>query len=116
MPNKPAGGLGSRQVVKSRAPKVEPIPHKVSVAAVSQLGEAVAFKPEPLTAGRGYAEPQGPTSNMGQGPGANRVLYGQSGTQRTYGPTRGGEPDRAPDIPGTKPGKDILRDYGPESK
>jgi hypothetical protein len=117
MAHKPAGGLGSNKVVQRRAPKAEPVPQKINIHAVSTLGQAVAFKPEPLTAGRGYATPQGPSDNVAAvGVGGGRTLYGQSGMQHTHGPVRQGQPDKAPDIPGAKPGKDILKMYGPESK
>jgi hypothetical protein len=32
----------------------------------------------------------------------------------TYGPVARGEADTAPDVPATRGGRDILKDYGPE--
>jgi hypothetical protein len=106
MSHKPAGGLGSKVVRKSSLPKTEPKARLINPRAVSQLGTAVDPRAvEKLDAGRGYATPVGPTSNMGQGPGANRTLYGQSGTQKTYGPVDRGS---------TPPARDILSGFGPE--
>ena len=114
--HRPGGGIVGKNVRQVRAPKAEPIPHKVNPTAVDQLGQALAHKPDALYGGRGYATPVGPTSNMGQGPGANRTLYGQSGTNQTYGAVRGPEADRAPDVPAARPGRDILSQFGPERK
>jgi hypothetical protein len=105
MSHKPAGGLHSRQVVHKPQPKVEPKPQAVNPASVSQLGEALGFKPEPMFVGKGYATPQGPKDNLVSGPGGGRVLYGQSGVQGQHGPA----------VPGShRPGagKDILSEYG----
>jgi len=94
MTHKPGGGIDSKQVVQRRAPKAEPVPRKVNPAAVSQLGEALAFKPEPVFVGKGYATPQGPSDNVAAvGVGGGRTLYGQSGTQTTHGPVVGHRPE-----------------------
>jgi hypothetical protein len=108
MANKPGGGIQSKNVRNVRAPKTEPVSKRADPAAVSQLGEALAFKPAPIFVGHGYAEPQAPTSSMGQGPGANRVLYGQSGTQGVHGPVAGQRPPEK--------GKDILGAFGSDKK
>jgi len=108
MTHKPGGGIDSKQVVQRRAPKAEPVPRKVNPAAVSQLGEALAFKPEPVFVGKGYATPQGPSDNVAAvGVGGGRTLYGQSGTQTTHGPVVGHRPEA---------GRDILSQFGPDKK
>jgi hypothetical protein len=76
------GGIEGNKVGSYRDPKVEPKPHAVSVGAVSRLGakvgEGTPFKS--FYNQQGYTNPIGPTDNMGQGPGANRVVM-KSGTQ-----------------------------------
>jgi hypothetical protein len=91
--------------------KVEPKTHKASPAGVAQIGLQHAFKPQPMTSGKGY-EPQkvGPTGianarqgHSGAGPGGgNRTIY-KSGSQC---PTPG-----AKELP---KGRDILGSFGPE--
>jgi hypothetical protein len=105
--HRPGGGIDSRVVKNVRAPKTEPIPHKVTPGAADALGQAMAYKPPPLYSGKGYATPQGPSSNMGQGPGANRTLYGQGGTQGIHGPINRGEGP-------SNPPRDILSEFGPD--
>ena len=46
--------------------------------------------------------------------GGNRTLYGKSGTQQQYGPSAPAAKDYSVDVPATKPGRDILNQYGPE--
>ena len=111
---KSGGGITSNKVVNSRAPKAEPRSRAISPAAVSQIGlkqgnhatDTGTFRrrSEPLVVGRGYQTPVGPTSNMGQGPGANRTVY-RSGSQS---PTPAARPLPA--------GREILRDFGPDMK
>jgi hypothetical protein len=107
MANKPAGGLGSNKVIHRNAPKAEPKPRAVNPAAVNQLGEALAFRPEPLFVGKGYATPQGPSDNVAAvGVGGGRTVM-SSGSQATHGPV----------VPGShRPGagKDILSEFGPD--
>jgi hypothetical protein len=118
---KSGGGTNSRQVVQSKSGgKVEPVSHKGNAAGVAQQGLATAFRKEPIEQGRGY-EPKampatgvkGTYNSAAQGPGSGRTVYG-SGSQSTYGPVNPGQVNRAPDPPATKPGRDILSDYGPE--
>jgi len=108
------GGIASNKCVTSTAYKTEPDARAARPAEVDHLGQALAFKPDPLFSGPGYNPPAPPP--QAAGPGGGRTLYGQGGTQGMHGPVAKGEPDRAPDVPATRPGKDILRDYGPESK
>jgi hypothetical protein len=97
------GGLGMSKVVHRQAPKVEPKPHAINPGGAAQLGsKALAPKyATPLEAGRGYSTPVGPSSNMGQGPGANRTTS-KSGSQGFHGsavqgePRQGGTADRGP--------------------
>jgi hypothetical protein len=103
MSHRPAGGLGSNKVIHRNAPKVEPRPRAVNPAAVNQLGEALAFRPEPLFVGKGYATPQGPSDNVaavGVG-GGRRVMA--SGSQATHGPVVQGH---------SPPARDILKEFG----
>jgi hypothetical protein len=93
------GGYGSRPVSHSREGKQEPVSHKGNEAGVGQIGLQHAFKPEPMTQGKGY-EPKGPTSNLGQGPGANRTIF-RSGSQQPTPPAKPMEPTR-----------DTLSEYG----
>jgi hypothetical protein len=44
-----------------------------------------------------------------------RTIY-PSGSQLMHGKPNPGEVNRAPDPPATTPGRDILRDYGPERR
>lgn len=69
--NKAGGG----KVVNTKAPKAEPKPSAMSLAAVRQIGQSLAFKPDPLIAGKGYSTPVGPTNMMAQGPGAGREIH-----------------------------------------
>jgi hypothetical protein len=117
------GGINSNKVVQSKkGQKDEPVTHKANVDAVAQQGMAVQFKKEPLTEGRGY-EPKamGPTGVPGkynastQGPGSGRTIH-PTGSQSQYGPVAQGSVNRAPDVPATTPGRDILSDYGPERR
>jgi hypothetical protein len=96
------GGIKSRVVSHTKAGKQEPKSKAMSPGAVDQLGQAVAFKKPPLVQGRGY-EPKGPTSNLGQGPGANRVIHPSGSQQKT------------PPAQPMEKGTDILSQYGPEA-
>lgn len=93
------GGLNSNKVVQSKHRKQEPISHKGSPAGISQAGVSTAFPKEPITKGKGY-EPKGPTSNLGQGPGANRVIHPSGSQQKTPAPKE------------MEKGRDILSEYG----
>jgi hypothetical protein len=116
------GGINSNKVVQSKAGKVEPVSHKANVAGVAQQGTATAFKKEPLEQGKGY-EPKavgatgapGQFNSAAQGPGSGRTVY-RSGSQSTYGPVAQGSVNKAPDVPATAPGRDILSDYGPAKR
>jgi hypothetical protein len=87
------GGLGMNKVVHRQAPKVEPKSTAINPGGAAQLGsKALAPKyATPLEAGRGYSTPVGPSSNMGQGPGANRQTH-RSGSQGQWGSLNRGEP------------------------
>lgn len=97
------GGINSNKLVQSKQKKTEPISHKGNVAGVGQIGLQHAFKPEPMTRGKGF-EPKGPTSNLGQGPGANRVIHPHGSQQRTP------EPREMPE------GRNTLSEFGPDRR
>jgi hypothetical protein len=97
------GGSNSRQVVRSTNYKTEPVPRKVSVPAVSQIGSSMgnhATHPqgamrrqgaaETLYAGKGYSEPVGPTKAT-PGPGGGRTVS-HCGSQGQHGPASGVRP------------------------
>ena len=114
------GGINSNKVVQSKAGKVEPVARKANPEAVAQQGLATAFQKSPLEQGRGYQPGEIPATGVKgtynsatQGPASGRTVYG-SGSQGTYGPVAQGETNRAPDVPATVPGRDILSDYGKE--
>ena len=116
MANKPAGGYGSKQIVTKPQPKREPLARAVDPSSVSYMGQSLAFRPGPLYTGTGLnSQKAGQANSMVVGVGGGRTVM-KSGTQHTYGAPRQPEPDRAPDVPGAKPGRDILSQYGPESK
>jgi hypothetical protein len=98
------GGHGSRPVSHTRAPKVEPKPHAINPKAVAQIGTSPFLGRDELREGRGYG-PVGPTDNVAAvGVGGGRTIY-KSGSQHGMRP--------AQEMPA---GKDILSEYGPESK
>jgi hypothetical protein len=115
-PNNPAaghqagGGIASNKCVSSTGYKTEPKAQAARPAEVSFLGQALAFKPDPLFSGPGYNPPEPPP--QAAGPGGGRTLYGQGGTQGQHGPVAPGESDRNREAPGSR---DILKEYGPES-
>jgi hypothetical protein len=95
MGHKPGGGLHSRNVRHTTAPKVEPRSHRVREPAVAQIGGnygdhvtrggSTGWRPGPLYGGKGYSNPVGPTNMALSGPGAGRTLHGQSGSQGCHG-------------------------------
>jgi hypothetical protein len=94
------GGYGSRPVTHRSAPKREPTARAKSPGGVGQIGNMqgnhvtstinTPYRGEGMERGPGYNAPVGPTSNMGQGPGANRTNHGQSGSQGCHGPVNPG--------------------------
>jgi hypothetical protein len=68
-------------------------------------GKESSYRGEPDFTRAGYSPPVGPTSFSNIGPGGGRKVYG-SGSQQQYG--SGG--------PAKPSGRDILGDFGPESK
>jgi hypothetical protein len=89
MKGKAGGGIRSNKLVNRPDGKREPRPTAISPSAVAQLGSSLAFKGSALAMGKGYQTPVGPTSPMGQGPGANRTVH-RCGSQATHGqPNRG---------------------------
>jgi hypothetical protein len=110
------GGITSNKLVTTRAPKAEPRARAQSPSAVSKLGAMqgnhatgqgrnVNVPPPKLDAGRGYQPPSGPTDNVAAvGVGGGRTVY-RSGSQ-------GSTPVARP----MPPGRDILSEFGPESK
>src|SRR5262249_13719482 len=116
------GGIQGNKVTQSRAGyKVEPVAKAASPAGVNQTGVRAQFRKEPIMSGPGYTPKPVPATGIPgsynaatQGPASQRTVYA-SGSQSTYGPVNPGVRDRAPDVPGAKPGRDILSDYGPEA-
>jgi hypothetical protein len=106
-----AGGLHSRVVKHSKAPKVEPRSRGQNISAVAQLGAHIGdhitaesrpgstgYRGEELVRGAGYSPPVGPTDNVAAcGVGGGRKIYA-SGSQGTQGSTNPGKPG----LPSTK--------------
>ena len=121
--NQKGGGFGSRQHV-SVGQRLGDARKGYNVRGVSQIGSALGNKitersgkmprdkvvERVRTDQRGISVPLGNTlaTNVGKGgPGTGRTLYGQSGTNQTYGPVAGNPKPQ---------GRDILREYGPDYK
>jgi hypothetical protein len=102
MSHRPAGGLHSRNVSHTSAPKQEPKPHRASPAGASQIGQKTAYKKDELIQGKGYATPVGPTQSVA-GPGGGRNIH-PSGSQHGLRP--------AQPLP---EGRDTLAEFGPEA-
>src|SRR5215469_5005275 len=107
MGHKPGGGLHSRNVRHSSAPKVEPKPYAKNPGGVSQYGGAQGnhvttsgggksdYKGDPVNLGRGYAAPYGITDPVkAVGVGGGRTIYGcgTQGTQGSVNPGKSGLP------------------------
>ena len=96
----PGGGLRSRVVKHSTAPKVEPRSRAINPGGVNMLGNHVGdhithvkgstgYRGEPLVRGSGYSPPQGPTDNVkAVGVGGGRTIY-EYGTQCQTGTNPG---------------------------
>ena len=107
MGHKPGGGLHSRNVRHSSAPKVEPKAYARNPGAVAQYAQHVGnhithsgrtdYKGDPDFTRKGYSPPVGPTSFSNIGPGKGRTIYA-SGTQCQTGPVNKG----LPGLPSTK--------------
>jgi hypothetical protein len=83
--HRPGGGIDSKNVRNVRAPKAEPIPHKVTPGAADELGQSLAYRGQPLYSGKGYSPPKGPTDNVAAvGVGGGRTVM-RSGSQATHG-------------------------------
>jgi len=93
MGHKPGGGLHSRNVRHSSAPKVEPKAYARNPGAVAQYGQHVGdhttnrpqstgYRGDPDTTKRGYQNPVGPASFNTIGPGKGRDVH-SSGTFST---------------------------------
>jgi hypothetical protein len=95
MSHKPGGGLHSRVVRHTIAPKVEPRPHARNPARVAQYGALVGdhitnksstgYRGDPDFTRKGYTPPVGPTSFNNVGPGGGRTVM-KSGSQCQTGP------------------------------
>lgn len=106
MGNKPAGGKGSKAMAPRASAYFTGRPSNiVRPAGAAGLGSmygdhtergATNFRGEKLMAGKASGQvPMGNelTTNVGGGgPGKGRTLYGQSGTNQTYGPPAPGNP------------------------
>jgi hypothetical protein len=99
MSHKPGGGLHSRVVRHTTAPKVEPRPHARNPARVAQYGALVGdhitnrsstgYRGDPDFTRSGYTPPVGPTSLGHNGPhGEGRTIYA-SGSQCQTGTNPG---------------------------
>jgi hypothetical protein len=98
MSHKPAGGLHSRVVRHSTAPKVEPRAREMRPAGVSQLGNKQgshvtherdsSYRGERMRGGSGYNNPVGPTNMALEGPGAGCNIM-PAGGQGTHGNVAG---------------------------
>jgi hypothetical protein len=99
--HQPGGGIASRTVRHTTAPKVEPRPHARNPAKVAQYGQLVGnhatntrgatnYKGEPDFTRRGYSPPVGPTSFNNVGPGGGRTVM-KSGSQCQTGTPAQGE-------------------------
>ena len=102
--HRPAGGVHSKQVIHKPQPKVEPRAKAINVERVAQIGISTFLGKGELYEGRGFNAPVGPTSTLVSGPGGGRTIY-ESGGQHGLKPAR--------EMPS---GRDILSEYGPESK
>jgi hypothetical protein len=101
MSHKPGGGLHSRVVKHSTAPKVEPRPHAKGPGGVSQYGQMQGthithgtesgYRGDPVNIGPGYRNPVGPTNMALQGPGAGCNIMPHGGQGR-HGPVAGTRP------------------------
>jgi hypothetical protein len=107
------GGSNSRQVVRSTNYKTEPVPRKVSVPAVSQIGSSLGNHAmdgkgpmrkqgaaETMIAGKGYSPPVGPTEAHCC-PGGGRTIH-KTGSQSMHGAASGQMPSPARGILGQK--------------
>jgi hypothetical protein len=115
--HRPGGGIASRNVTHRNAPKAEPRPRAINPSAVNQLGNmlgdkvthvkgSTGYRGESLVRGKGYSGPIEPTDNVAAcGVGGGRDVH-KTGSQQQYG--SGGAPKPA--------GREILGEYGPESK
>jgi hypothetical protein len=99
--HKPGGGLHSRNVRHTTAPKVEPRARQIREPAVAQIGgnygdhvtrgDSSGWRPGPLYGGKGYNNPVGPTNMALSGPGAGREVM-RSGGQGCHGEVAGTRP------------------------
>ena len=120
---KSGGGINSDKTVQSRSGyKVEPRSTAIDPAGISQRDISTAFRKTPVEVGAGYSPSQMPATGVKGsynsatlGPGSGRTVYAR-GSQAEYGPVNPGQVNQAPDVPATRPGRDILSDYGPEMK
>jgi len=107
--HRPAGGLHSRNVRHSTAPKSEPKAYGRNPAAVAQYGAHVGdhattlggkdsrYRGESDARTKGYNAPKGPSNMALSGPGAGREIY-KTGTQCQTGSVNPGKPG----LPSTK--------------
>jgi hypothetical protein len=97
------GGIGSRPVSHTRAPKAEPKPHSINPKAVSQIGLSTVLGRDELRDGKGYATPRGPSDPVAAvGVGGGRTIY-KSGGQGTHGSVDRGVPSGMPSTKGQWP-------------
>jgi hypothetical protein len=120
--HRPAGGLHSRNVKHTTAPKVEPRARAMNPGGVNQLGnhigdhathsgKSTGYRGDPFVRRPGYNAPVGPTNMMPSGPGAGRQIFG-GGSQAVHG----GPAAKLAGEGRLEPGRDILGSFGPESK
>jgi hypothetical protein len=114
--HKPGGGLHSRTVKHTTAPKVEPRARAINPSAVNQLGnfvgdhvtnrDSTGYRGEPLVRGPGYNAPLGITDPVkAVGVGGGRTIY-KTGYQDQHGRPAPGNPPAQ--------GRDTLSEFGPD--
>ena len=114
------GGIQGNKNVKVGVRAGSPSTNVINPAGTRQLGNAVERETvQPLQRGSAKAATElgnALATNVGKGgPGTGRTIYG-SGSQGTWGSPAQGEADHAPDVNDMSGGRDILGEFGPESK
>jgi hypothetical protein len=109
------GGYNSKVVNRSTDLKREPITKKIDVQGVAEIGSSLGYRGANWT-GSGPGYPVAAVRNTAaQGPGSNRHVM-RSGSQGLHGSPSQGSKASAPDVPATKPGRDILGMYGKDKR
>jgi hypothetical protein len=109
---KSGGGIRSNKRREVPVRTGPPRTNVVSVQAASELGARTAFAKPDLYKGTAAQVPMGneTSANIKCGPGGGRTIY-RFGTEGIHGKVSPGEGKIGPNA-----GRDILSDFGPESK